>query len=177
MKKQVYIINGKPQSGKDTFAEFVKEYAKKDYGLSVTNLSTVDKVKQAALMLGWDGVKDDKGRKFLSDLKALSSALYDGPLNYVINEVVNGDSSIYFVHCREPEGIQQIANKLSELGIVEKTILIKNSRSEQIEYNNDSDGNVYNFNYDITINNEGTLEEFKNIARLFAKCAAEFNAL
>ena len=41
-------------SGKDTFVEFCAKYAK------VMNISSVDKVKEAAkILVGWDEIKDE----------------------------------------------------------------------------------------------------------------------
>ena len=55
MDKQVIIINGTGGSGKDTFVEYCSEFAK------VTNISSVDKVKEAAkILVGWNGEKDEK---------------------------------------------------------------------------------------------------------------------
>jgi len=45
MQKQIIIINGTGGSGKDTFVEFCSEFTK------VTNISSVDKVKEAAKIL------------------------------------------------------------------------------------------------------------------------------
>ena len=54
MDKQVIIINGTGGSGKDTFVEYCSEFAK------VTNISSVDKVKEAAkILVGWNGEKDE----------------------------------------------------------------------------------------------------------------------
>ena len=63
MNKQVIIINGTGGSGKDTFVRFCSEFAK------VTNISSVDKVKEAAkILVGWNGEKHEKARKLLDDL-------------------------------------------------------------------------------------------------------------
>ena len=52
MKKRVVIINGGGGSGKDTFVEFCAKHAK------VINISSVDKVKEAAkILVGWNGEK------------------------------------------------------------------------------------------------------------------------
>ena len=48
--KQIIIINGSGGVGKDTFVEFCKKYAR------VLNISSVDKVKEAAnILTGWNG--------------------------------------------------------------------------------------------------------------------------
>ena len=62
--KEIVVINGSVGVGKDTFVQFCAEYA------PIMNISSVDKVKEAAKVLaGWNGEKDEKSRKFLSDLK------------------------------------------------------------------------------------------------------------
>jgi len=54
MKKQIVVINGTGGSGKDTFVEFCSKYGK------VMNFSSVDKVKEVARVIGWDGKKNRK---------------------------------------------------------------------------------------------------------------------
>ena len=66
--KKIVVINGSGGSGKTTFVSMVKKYA------SVCEISSVERIKQAATLLGWNGDKTEKDRKFLSDLKFLSSA-------------------------------------------------------------------------------------------------------
>ena len=56
--KNIVIINGYGGSGKDTFVEFVSKYNK------VYNFSSVDKVKEIAKLIGWNGKKEEKDRKF-----------------------------------------------------------------------------------------------------------------
>ena len=78
MQKQVIIINGTGGSGKDTFVQYCSKYAK------VINISSVDKVKEAAtILVGWKGEKDEKSRKLLVDLKKLSIDYNDAPLKYI----------------------------------------------------------------------------------------------
>lgn len=59
MNKVILLVSGKAQSGKDTFASYLPDYRKYAFA---------DKLKEYAYKLGWDGIKDDKGRKFLQDL-------------------------------------------------------------------------------------------------------------
>ena len=65
--KQIVIINGTGGCGKDTFVSFVSKYKR------VYNFSSIDKVKEIAKLIGWNGGKTDKDRKFLSDLKKLTT--------------------------------------------------------------------------------------------------------
>ena len=162
MDKQVIIINGTGGSGKDTFVEFCSEFAK------VTNISSVDKVKEAAkILVGWNGEKDEKSRKLLVDLKQLSIEYNDSPTQYIkeqYDKFMENDSEYLFIHIREIEEIEKIKKLLNA-----KTLLIRNPRVALITSNN-SDGNVYKYEYDFTIENDGTLEDLKQKAKNFVLC-------
>ena len=161
MEKQVIIINGTGGSGKDTFVEFCSEFA------NVINISSVDKVKEAAkILVGWNGEKDEKSRKLLVDLKQLSIEYNDSPSKYIkqkFDEFMESNSSYLFIHIREIDEIEKIKKMLGA-----KTMLVKNPRVALIISNN-SDGNVYNYNYDYVIENDGTLENLKKKAKDFVK--------
>ena len=66
---KVVVINGAMTSGKDTFCEFCKDYR----GNYIASISTVDYIKEIASNVGWDGKKTPEARKFLSDLKDLTT--------------------------------------------------------------------------------------------------------
>ena len=70
---KVIICNGRPGVGKTTFQEMCQIYAREEWEnkIRVDITSTVDFVKDIAKQCGWDGTKDLKNRKFLSDLKDL----------------------------------------------------------------------------------------------------------
>lgn len=161
MEKQVIIINGTGGSGKDTFVEFCSEFTK------VTNISSVDKVKEAAkALVNWNGEKDEKSRKLLVDLKQLSIDYNDYPTQYIkekYEEFINSDSKYLFVHIREINEIEKIKKILNA-----KTLLILNPRVAIIT-SNTSDGNVLNYNYDFTIQNDGNLEDLKQKAKKFVE--------
>jgi len=149
MKKQIIIINGTGGSGKDTFVEFTSKYAK------IMNFSSVDKVKEVARMIGWNGGKTEKDRKFLSDLKKLTTEYNDMPFNSISDAVGrfgNNDDEIMFIHIREPENIKRAVDYFGA-----KTLLIKRVGLANIE-SNYSDANVDNYDYDYVIENT-TLQE------------------
>ena len=160
MNKKIVIINGSGGVGKDTFVEFCSEYAK------VKNISSVDKVKEAAkILVNWNGEKDEKSRKFLADLKKLSIDYNNYPITYIKEQaeefLKNEDQEIMFIHIRE---ISEIA-KVKEL-LDAKSLLISSNRVEKI-VSNTSDANVENFEYDYYIQNDGTLDELKIKAEKF----------
>lgn len=159
--KEIFVINGSGGVGKDTFVEFCKKYAK------VKNISSVDKVKEAAFVLtGWSGEKDDKARKLLSDLKELGVEYNDAPFKYISNmaeDFKNSNEELMFVHIREPEEIQKCKDALGA-----KTLLITNKNVSAITTNH-SDKDVLQFNYDYHIKNDGTLEELDKKAKEFVE--------
>jgi len=161
MEKQVIIINGTGGSGKDTFADFCSEFAK------VKNISSVDKVKEAAkALVGWNGEKDEKTRKLLVDLKQLSIEYNDYPTVYAkkqYEEFKNSDLEYLFIHIREIEEIEKVKKLLNA-----KTMLVRNPRVALITSNN-SDANVYKYEYDYIIENDGTLEDLRQKAKEFVQ--------
>ena len=161
MSKKIFVINGIATSGKDTFVELVSEF------VPTKNISSVDKIKEIAKLIGWDGEsKTEKDRKFLSDLKLLTSKYCDMPFQYMKEQVENFNNSkdlCLFLHIREPEEIKRAVKEFNA-----KTILITRNSVEQI-MSNMADANVYNYEYDYTIHNDGTIEDLKKVAEQFVK--------
>lgn len=150
---KIILINGAGGVGKDTFVEICQRMTKQD---EILNISTITPVKEAAAILGWDGVKDAKGRKFLSDLKDLATEYYDLSANYIskiVEESKNSKVRAIFIHVREPAEIGRFEEMFNAT-----TLLIRNKRIKPIESNH-ADRNVENYFYNFTIDNdEGILE-------------------
>jgi dephospho-CoA kinase len=169
---KIVVINGAPRAGKDTFVEICKEILGDEY---VLNVSTVDFVKSIAYKCGWNGVKDGKNRKFLSDLKDLLTEWDDVPFKKVNTEIQifqldiveycgeeGLDRSIAFIHCREPEEIQKFKDRLHA-----HTVLVRREQVENEAQTNHADSEVFNFAYDSIIYNNGTLDDLKDAARCY----------
>lgn len=127
-------------------------------------ISSVDIIKEVARRLGWNGEKDDKSRKFLSDLKDLSTQYSDAPLEYLtkeFNRVKDHDNVMLFMHIREPEEIQRAKERFGAL-----TLLIKRPGYEPIQSNH-ADRDVDQFDYDYTIVNNGTMQDLEQQASDF----------
>ena len=161
MEKNIIIINGTGGAGKDTFVSFCSDVT------GVLNVSTVDKVKEAAkILVGWNGEKDEVSRKLLVDLKQLSVDYNDAPTKYICSMAENfrnSDNNLMFVHIREAVEIEKAKKLLNA-----KTLLVTNPRVKLIT-SNDSDGKVNEYNYDYYIVNDGTLEDLKNKASKFVE--------
>lgn len=162
MNKIIVVINGSGKVGKDTFVHLIRKHCN-DY---IMNYSSVNKVKMIAKEAGWNGKKTEKDRKFLSDLKLLTSEYNDMPYNdiaEVINVFKQNGCPFLFLHIREPQEIQRLVNDFGA-----KTLLITNNNVKQIE-SNMADANVQNFKYDFTIDNSGTFEDLEEKAVNFIK--------
>ncbi len=160
MKKQVFIINGSGGVGKDAFVALVSKASI----YPVMNFSSVDKVKEIAKIIGWDGGKTEKDRKFLSDLKLLCTDYNNMPfdsMNEKVREFAKSNAAMLFLHIREPEEIEKAKTAFNA-----KTILVKRDSIEHIT-SNMADSNVFNYQYDIVVDNDSDLAGFEEKATEF----------
>ena len=120
LKKRIVIINGMGGSGKDTFVEFCAKHTK------IMNISSVDKVKEAAkILVGWNGIKDEKSRKLLVDLKRISIEYNDYPTKYILEEnkkFLTNDADILFIHIREISEIQKRYQNILESSYLDEVL-------------------------------------------------------
>lgn len=164
----IYITNGAPGSGKTTFEEDIKTIVGKDCYI----LSTITPIKEIAKMAGWDGTKDLKSRKFLSDLKDLLTKYNDFSFNYICKKVMDirefylGYESVpvIFIDCREPKEIKRLCDALGA-----KSLLIRRASAENAETSNHADAQVLDYEYDIIIENDGDLRDLAFTALDFVK--------
>lgn len=156
---KIICVNGYARSGKDTFCD----YAFFKRGL-VYNYSTIDGVKKIAEAIGWDGKKDERGRKFLSDLKDCLTSYNDYPTQSIITDIRNRnsvideecyDAIVYLVHMREPEEIERWKNDYGA-----RSLLIQRPGVKQ-DWGNHADDEVMNIEYDYIVRNDGTLKELE----------------
>ena len=157
MLKKINIINGFPEAGKDTFVKLVSEYSSKE----VINLSTIDPVKTIAKTMGWSGAKESNDRKFLSNLKDL----WRGYNNHLFMQIVRlikhhkkDDNKIIFLHVREPDEI----NDFKKFFKGECTTILIDRKPELVCFTNHADSNVYNYDYDIIVDNNKDIDNLKN---------------
>lgn len=154
--KMIVVINGRGGVGKDTLCDFIgKRYR-------VMNVSSITKVKEIAKIAGWDGIKDERGRKLLSDMKKAFKEYDDLPTKYLlydVNEFLHSDDEILFVHIREVEEIEKFVRIVEDICPV-VTLLIKRENVE-CYWGNSSDDNVENYDYDFTYHNNLSIELVK----------------
>jgi hypothetical protein len=158
MNKKIVIINGGALSGKDEFVKCCSRH------ISCKNKSTVDKVKEAYKLMGWDEEKTEAHRKALSDIKDIGTKNLDHPFNYISEEIKKfelDNNEIMFIHSREPEEIVRFAEGFGAI-----TLLIENDNVPKITSNH-ADANVDGIVYQYTVMNNGTINELEDKAIKF----------
>ena len=169
-KRQVFVINGSAGVGKDTFCNLVGKY------VPTRVVSSVDSIKALMKQMGWNGEKTERDRKFMSDLKDLTTEYNDYPMNCIREKVkaflddnmwgchdaVN-THRVLFLHIREPKEIQRAVGEFHA-----QTILITNPNVEHLTSNH-ADANVGKYVYNFYINNGGTLDDLEDIAKAFCE--------
>lgn len=152
LKSQIVIvINGKGGVGKDTICDIVGKFFFSD------SISAITPIKEIAINCGWKGEKDQKSRKFLSDLKRLLIEYNDLPNQYLVHKFQEfkekGTSDLLFVHIREPYQIEDFLNRIDRKCV---TLLVRSKRMDmsKIVYGNSSDDDVEQYKYDYIFEND-----------------------
>lgn len=168
---KVIVINGKPTSGKSTFISLCKELVDCPATLThVYELSMVDWVKDVANYAGWHGDKTEEGRRLLADIKnaierydknIIYKHIDDDVRSYGIFCKMRGRESIFFINARNPSDIRYLVKKYNAI-----SLFIDNPNVPMVESNPEDKG-VENYRYDVTITNDGTMDELKAKAEKF----------
>ena len=181
-RTKVVIINGKPQSGKDTFCKYAQGYCDDDESANTLIISSVDPLKEMLTQLGWDGTKTDKIRDMLMDMKQLWVQNQDGPTMFLFNNILEfhkacpGEDNIVFVHIREPEEIKKLVNALTgfeSMGIDVISLLVIREGEEDTPNQpaetrrSDDEALINSYEYDVTINNDEDLIKLQELAAEF----------
>lgn len=168
---KIALINGYPESGKDTFVKYVN-----DTKVHVFNCHTSTPAKRAFKEAGWDGSKTPAVRDALSACMELFEDLFEASTKFIdanIKECLEEQKKIgydnnfvLFVHVREPKNIKKYLEKYEYYHI--HSLLI-NRTTDLKHIKNHSDTQVKDIKYDITIDNNGTLQELKEKAEAYAE--------
>lgn len=154
---QVVIVNGQAGAGKDTFCNFYDLY-----GFTMT-YSSVDHIKEVAKMLGWNGKKDERSRKLLSDLKDIATEYNDLPMD-LMRRFVNAqreNNDAIFLMIRERHKIERAKREFDAI-----TLFVTRPDVAAITGNH-ADRDVGLVTYDEVIINDGTLDDLQKKADVF----------
>ncbi|BCH56021.1 hypothetical protein RvVAR031_36310 [Agrobacterium vitis] len=169
MTNLIVIVNGYPQSGKDTATGFLVE-AMRGMGWSCAHFSIINPVRHFLSSLGISDIeKTPEYRKLMADvmdrveahnhehalsrivLRAIEHAFANYPLD------IGPNRSVAFLHVRQIETIQWIkANAPQGAKVV---TLIVNRNGAVVEPSNVADAGVWGMTYDIVIGNHGPLDQ------------------
>jgi thymidylate kinase len=172
----LFVINGYPGAGKDTFVNYVKKHwdlfklPRVDYkNVKIVNISTIDYLKEIFKEeFNWDGEKTPEVRNALATIHKALNDWNDLPftLTYdkIKEEILKGN--IVFLHCREPYNIERYVEKFNG-----QSVFIENEKAKNEVLSkslvNASDLEVENYNYNITIHNNASLEKLEEQAKTF----------
>jgi adenylate kinase family enzyme len=161
MRKQVIIINGHPGSGKTTVSKIIAEQEK------VMIRSSIDFVKEIAVkFFGWDGLKREEDRKFLSNMKQFLNEytdLIERDLKRAYDNFMKSDSRFLLIDIREADEIEKYKKMFDAI-----TVFIDNPRAKKITTNS-SDKQIEETVYDYTIKNHHCLGSLRIEVNRFIK--------
>lgn len=165
--KKVFIINGSPTSGKNTFVDMVGKY------IPVAHYSYVDMTRCALDYIGIDYKnKSDKARRLIESVNNSLEEYCDAPFTDICD--ITNDfledylvADILFIDIRKPSLIKRYVDKYKGTGTI---LMVSNV---PISNATESDSLVENYEYDIKIDNTGTLAQLQEQAEKFAKIIAE----
>lgn len=165
---KIFIINGLPTAGKTSFEQYVQEVTKNK---PVIITSIIDYVKDIATYAGWDGGKTVASRKFLSNLKDILTEWNDSPMQDILKQIEDirtyeGNDAIVFIDMREPKDISRF--KLLNTEDEVTTIFITRTEVEGVDYKNHADMEVFDYDYDLIIENNKDLLDLRSAAVVFS---------
>ena len=140
----------------------------------VSELSTVDFVKEVAMICGWKGKKDKKDREFLHDLKEAMEKWDNIPNKKVLEDAENiiknylGLNHLFFVNIREPQSIESFSQLVMEQGYETpiKILMESNMSSNEVD---SIVQEIKSIKYDKIYKNNGTLKDLANTAGDFVE--------
>lgn len=161
--QKIVVINGYPQAGKSTFVSMCHDINK-----DVVELSVVDSVKKVATYAGWDGRKNERGRKFLAAIKQAMMEYDEGPRKTIDRYILSHPGKICFINARNTEDIQYFVDKYNAVTLY---IALAPDAGGQVQYANEEDAGACldSFDYEYTIWNRKVSEEYKEQAKKFMK--------
>lgn len=160
--KQVVVLNGAGGVGKDTLIRALREV------YPAKHISSITPIKRLARTIGWNEKKTLRDRKFLADLKRLTTEYNNYSEQWLRREVIKfvnpdrqsgnimDESDLLFIDIREPEMIESFKQNIFPSAI---TLLITRPRIDGQTYGNHADDDVANYMYDLVYNNDKPLEE------------------
>lgn len=166
------LINGYAGAGKDTFVKFFTEEFWNQEQRTVSNLSSISPVWKMLKDQGID--MDAKGpaeRKLAAEVKAALDN-YDFYATRLVLEkayIELAYNDAVFIHMREPRALEYSLTYWQRYAKQNPIITLFVERPQEgLIFGNVADDSVRNFKYDWVIMNDGSIEELRKKAKLYA---------
>lgn len=169
---KIFVVSGKPNSGKDTTCEFIDNYIKTK-GLRVLNVQIGYYIKMyAKSIVDWDGSEDTKPRSLLQQLG--TEIIRDKiDANLFVKRIIE-DIKVYSYYfdvitvsdARFPgeiDGIYESFDNVYRINVIRPNF-INDLSDKQNAHRAENALNDYN-NYDYTITNDSSLEALNEKAK------------
>ena len=186
----IILMNGCGGSGKDTFEQMVTEsLLEQKTDVAVYHVSTIDPIREIektlATLNGEPYIQDkDCHRKACAELKRIWDEQYHGSFKYLkpILECYDTmcyntqEAAVVFIHVREPHNLQRLYDAHADGSLVphcsewDITSVLLYGRTNPEDFDNTSDRDVENFEYEVYIDNDASkpIEYLKDAAEQFA---------
>lgn len=164
MNYKVLIVNGAPQSGKDTFIDLLSKSGR----YNVIKTSIIDPIKEISEFLNFNTEnKTEKDRKLWADLLKATMDYNQYPITKTFKNIedklyntnINNKDILICVIARNPKNIEIFKNQFKNIGINTTTVFINNN--DKKIFNNIEDKSIYDYIYDLYIDNSGSLTELE----------------
>lgn len=160
----IFILNGSPRSGKDTFCTLIEKYG------VVKHFSYVDFTRTMLDKMHIDyNKKTDKDRQLLETINNALETYDDIPMKDICENVLYAISKVdfrnlfIFVDIRKPDNIKRFLEKYPNA----KTLYIDDGR--ELSNATESDHSVKDYDYDYYVMNDGSLTDLQNAVEKFIK--------
>lgn len=155
------IVNGSPRSGKDSLIDFMRDHLH-TARIQTGAFSSIDPVRTMLKRAGFDlESKTAADRLLLATVGDAIEAHSERRTNWSVWNAIDffneNESGVFFLHVREPEIIGKVRKRLETLKITVLTVLVSSDRAETGA--NKTDLGVWGMDYDVTIQNNGTLDD------------------
>lgn len=166
MTTRVYIVNGKPRSGKDTLINLVCNRAAME-GIHVQHYSSIQPIKHALDILSVDTRKKTEADRYLLSkigdlLEAHSNYRTDRCIKQIEEFAANcqdHENALFFLNIREPRLIRKIMDHMEEYDdVIIYRVMVESRFAEDVQ-SNESDANAHTMPSDIVLENNGTMGE------------------
>lgn len=162
--REVIFVNGKPRAGKDSVVQAMSNILMAN-GVATACFSSIDPVRDMMTNAGFDlSQKTEADRALLAEVgdsvemhsQVRTRACVDTTMRFF--EDLKG-SGVMFLHIREALVINRVERRLDAIGGIKRSrIQVVSPRAENVNSNH-ADLNTGNMGYDLTISNDGTLDD------------------